>query len=64
MSVLLQQQQVIACAALLLAAAMLHLAPKWVRQSFVVVVFSCGLLAAAAGFGGSLAQAAAARLFG
>jgi hypothetical protein len=56
--------QMIGCAALLLAAAILHLAPKWFRKGFFFVVLGSGLLAAAAGFGGSFAEAAAARIFG
>jgi hypothetical protein len=56
--------EMIGCAAMLLAAVVLHLAPRWFRQAFFVIVFGSGLLAAAAGFGGSMADAAVARLFG
>jgi hypothetical protein len=56
--------QVIGCAAILLAGAILQLAPRWFRLGFVVVVFSAGMLAAAAGFGASLGDTAVGRLFG
>jgi hypothetical protein len=57
-------QQLLACAAILLAVVLFQLLPSSVRKAFFIVMFSTGMLAAAAGIATSAADAAVLSLFG